>query len=92
MGDTTLPRSKSLDIDHLASSPVHVEPYPPRKSDGAPPAVTDTPSRRRAERVYDRFLMASSGVKRVGRGYQSDNVGPTQNTLDPRAATSRLQS
>jgi hypothetical protein len=86
MADTTTPRSKSLDINHLTASPVHVEPYPPRKSDG-PAVVIDSPNKRRIESVYDRFLMATSGVKRVGRGYQSDNVGSMQSSLDPRASS-----
>lgn len=38
-----------------------------------------SPTRRNVESVYDRFLMATSGVKRVGRGYQSDNAGPQYN-------------
>lgn len=38
-----------------------------------------SPGRRHVEGVYDRFLMATTGVKRVGRGYQSDNRGPVQN-------------
>lgn len=33
------------------------------------------------EGVYDRFLMATAGVKRVGKGYQSDNFKPMQNTV-----------
>jgi len=81
--DTTYLRSRSLDIDHLTSSLVHVDPYLPRKSDGAPPVMTDTPNRRRVEGVYDRFLMATAGVKRVGRGYQSDNFGPVQDAAAP---------
>lgn len=87
VADTTLPRSKSLDINHLTASPVHVDPYPPRRSDGAPARVIDSPDRRRIECVYDRFLMAASGVKRVGRGYQSDNIGPVLPAPEPRAST-----
>lgn len=78
--DTRYLLSRSLDINHLTSSPVHVESYPPWKSDDAPPIVIDTPNRRRIEDVYDRFLMATAAVKRVGRGHQSDNLGPLQNT------------
>jgi hypothetical protein len=85
--DSTFLRSRSLDIDHLTSSLVHVESYPPRKSSGAPPVVLDTPNRRRIEGVYDRFLLATAGVKRVGRGYQSDNLGPAQNAPDPGPST-----
>lgn len=85
--NTTLPRSKSLDIEQLTASPVHVDPYPPRKSDVSYPVVQSPKTRKNHERVYDRFLMATSGVKRVGRGYQSDNVGPVQSSLDPRVTT-----
>jgi len=64
--------------DDLCSSPYHVEPYPERKttSDGFP----DTPQQRKLEGVYDRFLMATSGVKRVGKGYQSDFIPPRPST------------
>ncbi|KZP18621.1 hypothetical protein FIBSPDRAFT_933382 [Athelia psychrophila] len=87
--DTSFMRStKSLDINHLTSSPVHIEPYPPRKSIGAI-EVLDSPSRRRVENVYDRFLMATAGVKRVGRGYQSDNLGPAQGPPPLSASTTK---
>ena len=33
-----------------------------------------SPARRHIEGVYDRFLMATTGVKRNGKGYQSDNM------------------
>jgi len=33
--------------------------------------------------------MATSGVKRVGRGYQSDNIGSMHNTLDPRISSTQ---
>lgn len=64
-------------FDELTSSPCHVEPYPPRYNHDV--LVPDTPSRHRLEGVYDRFLMATSGVKRVGKGYQSENVAPVSN-------------
>ncbi|TFY76275.1 hypothetical protein EWM64_g7738, partial [Hericium alpestre] len=70
---------KSPGNDSLTASPFHVQPYPAR----APPRETptmDTPTRHRVEGIYDRFLMATSGVKRVGRGYQSDNYAPTAST------------
>jgi hypothetical protein len=73
--DSTFLRSRSLDFDRLTSSLVHARPSP-RKSHGPPAAVIDTPNRRRMEGVYDRLLMATTGVKKVGRGYQSDNPGP----------------
>ncbi len=64
-------------FDELTSSPYRVEPYPQRQNHDVP--VLDTPSRHRLEGVYDRFLMATSGVKRVGKGYQSDNHVPVTN-------------
>ena len=36
----------------------------------------DSPTQRHVEVVYDRFLMATSRVKRVSKGYQSCNVKP----------------
>lgn len=65
--------------DDLTASPYHVEPYPPRES-GELQNLPPSPERRRLEGVYDRFLMATTGVKRVGKGYQSDNFRPLQNT------------
>ncbi|KAI5123455.1 hypothetical protein M0805_008826 [Coniferiporia weirii] len=47
-----------------------------RESSSSP--VLGTPQRRHIEGVYDRFLMAATGVKRVGRGYQSDMSAPAQ--------------
>ncbi len=38
------------------------------------PVALLSPARRHLEGVYDRFLMATTGVKRLGKGYQSDNV------------------
>nr|GAT42888.1 predicted protein [Mycena chlorophos] len=43
--------------------------------------VPDSPSLRRLEGVYDHFLMATTGVKRVAKGYQSDNAGPVAYTV-----------
>ena len=63
-------------LDELTSSPCHVEPYPQRVKGSQDAPIPDTPSRHRIEGVYDRFLMATSGVKRLGKGYQSDNAGP----------------
>lgn len=63
-------------LDDLTSSPCHVDPYPARRVNSHDLPVPDTPSRQRIEGVYDRFLMATSGVKRNGKGYQSDNIGP----------------
>ncbi|KAJ3867714.1 hypothetical protein EV359DRAFT_33805 [Lentinula novae-zelandiae] len=66
--------------DELTSSPFRVEPYAPRPTTSSH-SIPDTPTQRRVEGVYDRFLMATSGVKRLGKGYQSDNVGPVHNTI-----------
>ncbi|KAI0260657.1 hypothetical protein BC834DRAFT_973256 [Gloeopeniophorella convolvens] len=60
--------------DSLTSSPFVVQPYPARK--GTPGPVIDSPTQRHVEGVYDRFLMATSGVKRVGKGYQSSSIKP----------------
>jgi hypothetical protein len=81
IGDVSPSPEKSR--DDLTSSPFHVEPYPPRKNNAQDMSVPDTPSQRRIEGVYDRFLMATTGVKRLGRGYQSDNNGPVANTPEP---------
>jgi serine/threonine-protein kinase GIN4 len=70
-------------FDELTASPFHVEPYPPRKTNAPDAPILDTPSQRRVEGVYDRFLMATSGVKRLGKGYQSDNLGPVGNIHTP---------
>jgi hypothetical protein len=73
-------------FSELTSSPLHVEPYPARRRSAQDMQVPDTPSQRRVEGVYDRFLMATSGVKRLGKGYQSDNAGPVCSTLGPGVA------
>ncbi|KAG2121098.1 hypothetical protein DEU56DRAFT_873834 [Suillus clintonianus] len=67
-------RSILFDDSDLTASPFHVEPYPPRKS--GEQMVINSPDLRRVEGVYDRFLMSTTGVKRVGKGYQSDNLKP----------------
>lgn len=67
---------RDTSLDDLTSSPYIVEPYPQRKRGSHEPPIPDTPTRHRIEGVYDRFLMATSGVKRLGKGYQSDNAGP----------------
>lgn len=71
---------RSTSFDELNSSPYHVEPYPPRKS--GEQIILDSPDKQHLEGVYDRFLMATSGVKRLGKGYQSDNLKPMQNTMN----------
>ncbi|OBZ68659.1 Serine/threonine-protein kinase par-1 [Grifola frondosa] len=65
--------------NELTESPLHVDPYPPRPKGSKPAVVLDTPGRKHVEGVYDRFLMSTTGVKRLGRGYQSDNAGPVLN-------------
>ena len=71
-------------LNDLTSSPYIVEPYPQRVRGSHEPPIPDTPTRHRIEGVYDRFLMATSGVKRLGKGYQSDNAGPVcANIVDP---------
>ncbi|OJA20203.1 hypothetical protein AZE42_04622 [Rhizopogon vesiculosus] len=74
-------RSILFDDGDLTASPFHVEPYPPRKL-GEPVVVLNSPDRRRMEGVYDRFLMSTTGVKRVGKGYQSDNLHNIASTLE----------
>ncbi|KAJ7433039.1 hypothetical protein B0H11DRAFT_773977 [Mycena galericulata] len=78
-------RSRTVErsFDELTSSPFHVEPYPARKPTSSDNPVPDTPSQRRIEGVYDRFLMATTGVKRLGKGYQSNNSGPVSYTVGP---------
>ncbi|KAI0315826.1 hypothetical protein OF83DRAFT_1061408 [Amylostereum chailletii] len=66
--------------DSLTASPFHVQPYPVRVTASDAPLL-DSPTQRKVEGVYDRFLMATTGVKRLGRGYQSDNVGPLSNVV-----------
>jgi hypothetical protein len=76
-------RSILFDDGDLTASPFYVEPYPPRKS--GEQMVINSPDLRRVEGVYDRFLMSTTGVKRVGKGYQSDNlqsVHTASSTLD----------
>ncbi|KAK0188110.1 hypothetical protein F5146DRAFT_1062051 [Armillaria mellea] len=69
----TTPSPISRSFDELTSSPLH----PSTQNI----AVPDSPSQRRLEGVYDRFLMATSSVKRLGKGYQSDNPVPVRNTV-----------
>ena len=73
--------------DSLTESPFIVQPYPARKQLVRSPAI-DSPTQRHVEVVYDRFLMATSGVKRVGRGYQSSHVKPIS-TGPPSSSSSR---
>lgn len=68
-------------LDELNASPYHIKPYPQREL-GAQDALPDTPQIRHMEGVYDRYLMATSGVKRVGKGYQSDYISPPPNSAN----------
>ncbi|TFK52188.1 hypothetical protein OE88DRAFT_1657290 [Heliocybe sulcata] len=62
--------------DDLAAEPFLVEPYASRQRPLNAETTMDSPTRRHVEGVYDRFLMATSGVKRAGRGYQSNCQRP----------------
>lgn len=64
--------------DSLTDSPFLVHPYPSRKQAMNPP---DSPTRRDLEDGYDRLLMATSEVKRVGKGYQSCHVKPISTNM-----------
>jgi serine/threonine-protein kinase GIN4 len=78
--DHVTPHSPAL--NSLTDSPFHVHPYPSRKQAATPPAI-DSPTQRHLEGVYDRFLMATNGVKRVGKGYQSCHVKPVSMNTAP---------
>lgn len=71
----------------LTDSPFLVHPYPSHKRAVTPLAV-DSPTQRHIEGVYDRFLMATNGVKRVGRGYQSCHVKPVSINVSPSSSKS----
>ncbi|CAL1712476.1 unnamed protein product [Somion occarium] len=75
--------------DDLTASPLHVDPYPPRPQSTNLDLALDTPAKKHIEGVYDRFLMSTTGVKRNGKGYQSDNVGPVGNIAQPKCASQR---
>jgi len=71
----------------LTDSPFLVHPYPARKQAVTSPS-TDSPTRRDLEGAYDRFLMATSEVKRVGKGYQSCNVKPIPTSVSSSSSRS----
>lgn len=81
--------SIALSMDDLNSSILHVEPYPTRQP-SIPNSAVSSPEQRRLENVYDRFLMTTTGVKRVGKGYQSENVVPVSNHHESQSNLSRL--
>ena len=62
--------------------------YPTRKQLVRSPAM-DSPTQRHFEVVYDRFLMATSGVKHVGKGYQSCHVKPVSTGTPSSSSSSR---
>ncbi|KAH9948872.1 hypothetical protein B0H21DRAFT_206131 [Amylocystis lapponica] len=75
--------------NELTASPLNIEPYP-RKTEASKSAnALDTPARKHVESVYDRFLMSTTGVRRLGHGYQSDNIGPMSNIPLPMTAVAR---
>ncbi|KAH8082009.1 hypothetical protein BXZ70DRAFT_631704 [Cristinia sonorae] len=86
--DDSIVMKRSLGYDDLTSSPLHVDPYPARPQSHMVPAL-DTPAKKQVESVYDRFLMSTTGVKRNGRGYQSDNFGVTSHTAQPKGTLSK---
>ena len=77
-----------LDRDSLTDSPFIAQPYPTCKQLVRSPAL-DYPTQRHVEVVYDRFLMATSGVKPVGKGYQSSHVKPVSTGTSSSSSSSR---
>ncbi|KAH9997420.1 hypothetical protein BJV74DRAFT_883424 [Russula compacta] len=73
--DHVIPHNPVDNMDNsLTDSPFVVHPYPSRKQVTSP--TMDSPTQRHLEGAYDRFLMATKEVKRVGKGYQSWHVKP----------------
>ncbi|EED78106.1 predicted protein [Postia placenta Mad-698-R] len=78
--------------NELTESPFQVEPYPPRAELSNSVNMLDTPGRKHLDDIYDRFLMSTAGVKRVGKGYQSNNNRPMSNvSRDAISASKRNQ-
>ncbi|OSX59648.1 hypothetical protein POSPLADRAFT_1075257 [Postia placenta MAD-698-R-SB12] len=78
--------------NELTESPFQVEPYPPRAELSNSVNMLDTPERKHLDDIYDRFLMSTAGVKRVGKGYQSNNNRPMSNvSRDAISASKRNQ-
>lgn len=89
--------------DDLTASPLHVEPYPPRSQSKASVAMDTPAKKHvegvydryvvfviisvACIQVHSRFLMSTTGVKRVGMGYQSDNANAL--TARPKAAAAK---
>lgn len=81
-----LATAHSPGCDSLTDSPFLVHPYPSRKQAAAP--TMDSPTRHELEGVYDRLVMATSGVKRVGKGYQSSHVKPISTNMSSSSSKS----
>jgi len=79
--------SSTDDLD--ASSILYVEPYPQRQVNSQSVSVISTPERQRMESMYDQFLMATTVVKRVGKGYQSGCPPSARNSTQPDAVQPR---
>ncbi|KAF8349484.1 hypothetical protein F5887DRAFT_1235165 [Amanita rubescens] len=73
--------SSTDDLD--TSSIYYVEPYPQRQPNSQSISVISTPERQQVESMYDRFLMATTVVKRVGKGYQSGCLPSARNSTQP---------
>ncbi|KAI0087036.1 hypothetical protein BDY19DRAFT_1092650 [Irpex rosettiformis] len=97
IGDNGGPRSPrfgsfsgNLKVDELLASPEIIDPYPQRAPDKTSLRLgVDTPAKKHLEGVYDRFLMSTTGVKRVGRGYQSETAGPVSLMSRSKVSTKR---
>ncbi|KAI0754696.1 hypothetical protein C8Q80DRAFT_1266285 [Daedaleopsis nitida] len=77
--------------DELTASPLQVDTYP-NKTAPKDSIALDTPAKRHLEGVYDRFLMSTTGVKRSGKGYQSENVcAPVENIRPHSSMAKRSQ-
>jgi len=79
----------NLSSDDLTSSPLHVEAYPARPRQDI--SILATPDRLKMENVYDRFLM-TSGVRRNGKGYQSEAFAPAPASSSHSASTGKRDS
>lgn len=92
-------------VDELTASPQHVEPYPPRPPSKTSTTIDTPAKRhlegvydRYVPSIHlhnslltpiSRFLMSTTGVKRVGRGYQSETSGPISHIPQPKASVRR---
>jgi serine/threonine-protein kinase GIN4 len=77
-----------METDDLEPSPHFVEPYPCRIITGS--RSLDSPNaKRRVESSYEQLITSTSGVKKVGLGYQSDNKGALVHMASPGTAPKR---